>query len=173
MGFTSSILQLADKTVIAMRTTSWHTYAITSVLALFAPLKNYVYLMITLLFVDAVTSIYYQYRQNRPCHKNIVDTIFSTIESKKLRTTFEKMVFYIIGLCVVYLFEIRLLQNIPNNNVFDILSVTNISAMLICAIELYSILENIGKITNNPVWLKIANLIRKKVDDNVEVNSEP
>lgn len=173
MGFTSSLFQLADKTFVAMKTTSWHTYAITSIFALFAPLKNYVYLMITLLFVDAVTSIYYQYRQNRPSNKNIIDTIFSTIESKKLRTTFEKMVFYIIGICVVYLFEIRLLQNIPDNNVFDILSVTNISAMLICAIELYSILENIGKITNNPVWLKIANMIRKKVDEKVEVNSEP
>lgn len=156
---------LLTKTLTSISSTKWYSFIITTVLSMLAPLQTYIYLMILILVVDAVTSIYYQFRQNRPHYDSVFSTFMHTVESNKLRITVEKMFFYIAGIIVVYLFESILLKNIPVDGIFDVLSVTNVAAMLICSIEIYSILENISKITNNPLWLRIANIIKKKVDE--------
>lgn len=168
MTLAASLFKISGKTIASLQSTPWYSLVFASLISLMAPLKTYVYFMITLLIIDAFTSIYYQCKRNRPNYSNLFATILYTIESNKLRVTVEKMLFYIIGIILVFLFEKILLKTAPVDGVFNVVSLTNISVMLISMVELYSIMENISHITNNPAWLKIAKLFKKKVDEKTE-----
>lgn len=147
------------------------TQAILYLLGLFAPIKEVVYILVFFLFADLITSVYYQFieklKTNSSDFKGVsykgklylgCKTLFYTFESGKFRRTFEKLVFYTLGLMVVFIFERKLLHINPTG----LVSITNSAAILICAVEVTSICANISKITNNKIFNKIAQMINKK-----------
>jgi len=45
--------------------------------------------------------------------------------------------------------------------------------VLICSVELTSILANLGKITNNPIYARIIKIFNKKINEQIgDENSE-
>ena len=98
----NSLNAIANKTVLMISEQNWIIKLSVAGLAMLAPLKMYIHFLILLLVVDLITSVYYQYRQNliklhqskkvnHVSHARI-KTLFLTIESSRLRTTFEKLV---------------------------------------------------------------------------------
>lgn len=171
----STISQVTAKSFAVINAQPWAIKLITLCLATLAPLKIYVFFLVFLLVIDAITSIYYQFRKNVNIEQMKVSfmkklkILFTTIESGKLRRTFEKMVAYTLGMIVCFLFDKIALQITPlEGNPLSFLSLANIATVMVCGVEVFSILENISKITDNPVWLKIASIFKKKIDDKID-----
>ena len=145
------------------------------ILALLAPLAQYIHFLIFLLFVDAATSIYYQYKLslNKLYDSEINVTLkirllafFNTIDSGRLRRTFEKLVAYVTGIIVCFLFDKIALQIKPlEHGALTYFSVANIAVVLIMSVEVTSILANLSKITRNPIYLKIIKIFNSKIND--------
>lgn len=178
MSFFSSLVTVTVKTTSVIQHQHWAITILAAIVSAFVPIKGYIYFLMILLVIDAITSIYYQYSVKLlKCGKkgvpaaNKFRVLFSTIESNRLRQTFVKLVAYIIGLYVVSRFDMDILQTIPAppgvGNPFTLYSITNLTAMLICSVEVFSILENLGKITNNPIYKRIAALLQRKIGEHI------
>ena len=146
------------------------TKAAAFVLAFFCPIQMVVHTLLVFLVIDAITSIYWQYKCHLRSTKEQLDfkhrmmLLFATVESKKLRRTIEKMFFYIIALMAFFMFDTIFLKVVPNlSNTLNTFSITNLSAILIGLVELTSIASNVSKITNNPVFNKIMKITQNKV----------
>lgn len=178
MNLLTSVYQITSKTVATVSQQPWTVKFFWILCASFAPLKDYVLFLIFLLIVDAITSIYYQFRKrveaigHRSSAWDKMKLLFTIIESNKLRRTFEKMVAYILGLIVFFKFDQIILQldfvaGLPLNY----LSTTNISVLMICSVEVYSITENLSKITKNPIFTAIGNVFKKRVENQLRGDS--
>lgn len=174
----NSLSQIATKTATVIVDQNWVLHGIVIVFAMLAPLENYVHFLIFLLIVDAITSIYYQAKVNLKKVKRIkgkeltkqssLSVVFLTIESSRLRRTFEKLVAYIVGIIVCFLFDIIVLQITPlETGSLSYFSISNTAVLLICSVELTSILANLSKITQNPVYDTILRIFNKKVNDKI------
>lgn len=175
MNLLTSVYQITSKTVASVSNQHWTMQLFWVTLASFAPLKDYVWFLIFLLIVDAITSIYYQFRKKVEATKcrtaafNKFKILFSIVESNKLRRTFEKMVAYILGLIVFFKFDQIILQldfvaGLPLNY----LSTTNIAVLMICSVEVYSITENLSKITKNPIFTAIGKVFKRRVEEQIK-----
>jgi hypothetical protein len=145
------------------------TKLISIILAMLAPLAVIIHLLLFLLVLDAVTSIYFQIKTRLAGMKGFclrLKTAFMVIESRKLRITLEKMVFYVLALIVFFLFDKYILHIEPINidDTFTF-SLTNFAAVLVCMTELTSIMSNLSKITNNPIFNRITKILQKKVNN--------
>ena len=178
MTIYATVLQVGTKTVTTLKSTNWITYVLSVIFAFLAPLLDFLYIIAFLLVVDMITSIAYQYTIRRKDYSNWHVALFGDfghstvkgiIESGKLRTTVAKLFFYMLTIICIYWFEIKLIQNAPEGGIFNLLSITNISAILICSVEIISILENVSQITNNPIFNVLAKLFKKKVEDTTNI----
>lgn len=145
------------------------------ILAVFAPLQSVVHVIVFLVFLDMVTSIYYQMQQCK--HDKSFFTHLATclrvIESHKLRRTVSKLFFYVMSLMAFYLFDFYLLRIKPlEHDMLVSLSVTNLAAILIAVTELTSISSNISRITNNPIFNTIMRIFNKKINDKLNINDD-
>lgn len=174
-----SLFVIAQKTANTIMFFPWLTKCFFLLLAVLAPIAPYVHFLIFLLVADAITAIYYQFKINKKkiaCSKsvkarNVPDykIFFLTVESRRLRTTFEKLVAYILGIIVCYFFDTIILQITPlQGQTLQYFSVANISVVLICSVELTSILTNLSKITRNPIYNTIARILTKKFSDKID-----
>ncbi len=148
---------------------SFVTKVFSLVAAIFAPLAVVVHILLFLLVLDAVTSIYHQMKLRLEGvfgFRLRIQTALQTIESRRLRQTIEKMFFYVLALIVFFLFDKYILYIEPINldNTFAF-SFTNFAAVLVCMTEVTSIMSNLSKITNNPIFNKINKILQKKVND--------
>lgn len=175
----NSFTQITTRTVTIIVNQNWLIKGVAVIFAMLAPLQNYVHFLIFLLIIDAATSIYYQFKINLRKVKKIKGTdiphqsklkvFFLTIESSRLIRTFEKLVAYIIGIIVCFLFDIVVLQITPlETGSLSYFSVSNTSVLLICSVELTSILANLSKITNNPVYDSILRIFNKKINQKID-----
>ena len=165
MTIFASLLQVSNNTLKTLAQTNWAGNMIAILLATLLPLKDFVYFIVFLLFIDALTSIFYQYTQRRSDYKNAINALFNIVESGKLRISIIKLFFYVITIITIFWFETTLLQVIAENDKLQVLSLTNVTAMLICSVEIFSILENVSKITHNPIYSIIANLFKRKIEE--------
>lgn len=176
-----SLFVIAQKTANTIMFFPWLTKCFFLLLAVLAPIAPYVHFLIFLLVADAITAIYYQFKINKikiarsKCKSvkasNVPDykILFLTVESRRLRTTFEKLVAYILGIIVCYFFDTIILQITPlQGQTLQYFSVANISVVLICSVELTSILANLSKITRNPIYNTIARIFTKKISDKID-----
>ena len=144
-------------------------------LSLLAPLKDVIHVIIFLVFVDMITSIYYQ-MQN--CKKTAgffghVISCFKIFESHKIRRTVSKMFFYVMAMIAFYVFDCFVLHMKPmDSETLLTLSLTNIAAILICVTELTSITSNISKITNNPIFNTIMRVFKIKLNDKFNIDTD-
>jgi len=141
------------------------------IIAMLAPLAVVIHLLLFLLVLDAVTSIYYQIKIRLAGLSGFrlrLQSALLTIESRKLRITLEKMVFYVLALIVFFLFD-KFILHIEPINIDDTFtfSFTNFAAVLVCMTELTSIMSNLSKITNNPIFNRITKILQKKVTQNL------
>ena len=151
-------------------------------LASLAPLSNYVHFLIVLIIADAVTAIYNQYkdakkeinryRKNRHLtSREQFFLFFGIIESSKLSKTVEKLFGYILGIILCFYFDKIVFQITPIPDMgLNHFSIANFSVVLISSVELTSVLSNLGKITNNPVYYRIIALIKKKAEETTGEN---
>jgi len=141
------------------------------IISLLAPLSVVIHFMLFLLFLDAITSIYFQIKTQIKGVSGFrlrLQTAFMVIESRKLRLTLEKMFFYTMAMIVFFLFD-KFILHIEPINIDDTFtfSLTNFAAVLVCMTELTSIMSNMSKITNNPIFNKITKILQKKVNQNL------
>ena len=180
MPFIQAYTTIAIRTIGTIQDQSWSVKLFALIVAAFAPIADYIYFLILLLVVDAVTAIYFQYRtnvtiaQSKTISKKIglinsFSVLFCTIESGKLRRTVEKLFAYILGIIICFLFDKIVFQITPLEGMpLSYFSITNVSVVLICSVELTSILSNLGKITNNPIYSRIIKILNSKIDSKID-----
>jgi hypothetical protein len=176
---------IAIRTVDIISEHNWFVKVFLLLMAALAPLTDYIHFLILLLIMDAATSIYYQFKQNvaivlkNKTKKTLgigerFTILAGTIESRKLRRTVEKLFAYILGIIVCFFFDKIVFQITPlDGEQLSYFSITNVSVVLICSVELTSILANLGKITNNPIYARIIKIFNKKINEQIgDENSE-
>lgn len=166
---------MIDKFVLSISQTTFPARVLAFTLSFFAPLATVIHVIIILLIADAITSIYYQMKQleKSTTKYDLFIRRIQVIQSGRLRTTLEKMFFYIFILTLFYLFELYILQIKPTNeNSIYLFSLTNIAAIMVAIVELTSIGSNVSKITRNPVFNRIILLFTKKVNTKMEIDDE-
>lgn len=123
-------------------------------IAYFAPIAEVVHVMLIFLAVDTISGIWASLKEGQK------------IESHKLRKTVMKFLWYTIAVMLAYMME----------ETFHLgwSRMANITAGFICFVELKSIFENITRITNEPVFKRILNLLKRKSSETIsEITDEP
>lgn len=110
----------------------------------FAPISNYVHLVLILIFVDLLTGSYAAVREGQK------------FSAKKLRNTVEKFVFYSIAIIAAFV-----LQRIINDGT----ELARIVALYIGATELKSIYENISRITKTDIVALVWSTVKEKIEE--------
>lgn len=110
----------------------------------FAPISNYVHLVIILIFIDLISGSYASVREGQK------------FSAKKLRNTVEKFVFYSLAIITAFI-----LQKIINDGT----ELARIVALYIGATELKSIYENISRITKTDIVSMIWDTLRQKIEE--------
>lgn len=151
------------------------TKIVVLMLSLFAPLRDVIHVIIFLVFVDMITSIYYQMqscKKTKGFFGHLV-TCLRIVESHRLRRSVSKMFFYVITMIAFFVFDVFVLHIKPlGSDTLLTLSLTNIAAILICVTELTSITSNISKITNNPIFNTIMRVFKTKLNDNYNIDTD-
>lgn len=163
---------MIDKTVNTISNLSVPAKVFSLLLSFIAPLASLIHVIVLLLFVDAITSIYYQMKiaGSKAERGKRISTAIKVIESGKLRKTIEKMFFYVLTIIVFYSFDLYVLQIKPiSENSIYTFSITNLSAVLISLVELTSIASNVSKITDNPIFNRVVSLFSKKVEKKFDI----
>lgn len=113
-----------------------------------APIKNYVHLVLILIFIDLVTGSYASVKQGE------------NFSARKLRNTLEKFIFYAIAIISGYV-----LQRIIDDGV----QLARIVALYIGATEVKSIYENISRITKIDIVAIVWETLKEKMDEYVQI----
>lgn len=171
---------IAGRTADIIDQHNWCIKVVLFVAAALAPLQDYVHFLIALLLTDVATSIYAQYEDNiakviesKPNFHINAHTRFlillGTVESKKARKTVEKFFSYILGFILCYFFDLVVLRITPLVvNKLNYFSVTNIAIVMICSVEMISVLANLGKITKNPIFEKLIKIFSSMIADKIK-----
>lgn len=80
------------------------------------------------------------------------------LESRKLRQTVNKLVWYFTAILLAQALDVKILH-------FVEIYLANMTAAIICGVELYSVLENAYTITGNRVFWMLTQFTCKKIKD--------
>ena len=111
-------------------------------IAYFTPIAEMVIVMLIFLLFDTITGIWASLKKGEK------------LESHKLRKTVYKIVCYTLAVMLSWMMEKTFSLNWSN--------LASIVCGFICFVELKSIFENITRITNEPVFMKILKVIKRK-----------
>lgn len=114
------------------------------ILMYFAPISNYVHLVILLIMIDLVTGSYAAIKEGQK------------FSARKLRNTIEKFIFYAVAIIVAYV-----LQQIIN----DGSELARWVALYVGATEAKSIYENISRITKKDIIAIFWSVLKGKLDE--------
>ena len=123
-------------------------------------------------------SIYAQYKimrrkHNKPlCKTGRVKTLWKILQPDRLIETVDKIIGYSIALAVCLALDVYVYQ-VEHSEQLVLISMTNAVFSIIATKEAVSILKNLGKITNNEVFTRIANLVTKKQKINGKKTVDP
>lgn len=122
------------------------------IIAYFTPVREIIHVMLIFLAIDTISGIWASLKAREK------------FESKKLRKTINKFLWYTIAVMLAWMME----RTFSLNWTY----LTNIIGGFICFVELKSIFENITRITDEPVFLKLSKIIKrigtkhiKEIDD--------
>jgi hypothetical protein len=118
---------------------------LTFILSYFAPIATIIHVMLIFILIDCLSAIWAARKNNIP------------IESRKMRKTVIKMFWYIMAVLMAHTMEVTF------NLQFARLA--QICGGFVCMVEIKSVFENITKITNEPVFMKIYKLFEKKINE--------
>lgn len=113
-------------------------------LAYFSPIQHFIPILLIFLLVDFFTGMYASYKKK------------VKFESGKLRRTLEKFVLYSISIILSYIFE---------KEFISFIELTRIVAGFIISVELFSIYENVNKITGLNLGTKVKDLIKNGLNN--------
>ena len=126
------------------------------VIAYFTPITEMVIVMLIFLILDTISGIWASLKKGEK------------LESHKLRKTVYKIIWYTITVMLSWMME----------KTFS-LTWSNLASLVcgfICFVELKSIFENVTSITNEPVFMKILKIMKRKGSETIneiEENNEP
>jgi len=116
----------------------------------FAPISDYIHLVIVLIFIDLITGSYASVKEGQ------------RFSASKMRNTVEKFLFYSLAIISAFV-----LQKIVN----DGLEMPRMVALYIGATELKSIYENISRITKTDLVGQIWNVLKMKINEYLKKDS--
>ena len=111
-------------------------------IAYFTPIAEMIHVMLIFLVVDTISGIWASLKSGEK------------LESRKLRKTVYKFLWYTVAVMAAWMMEKTYSLHWSN--------IASIVAGFICFVELKSIFENITRITNEPVFMKILKIFRRK-----------
>lgn len=126
--------------------------AFTFLLSYFAPIATIIHVMLIFILIDCISAIWAAKKNNE------------LIESRKMRKTVIKMFWYISAVIMAHMMEVTFNLQFAH--------LAQITGGFVCMVEIKSVFENITKITNEPVFLKIYKLFEKKAKDSINLNNE-
>ena len=125
---------------------------LTFILSYFAPIATIIHVMLIFILIDCLSAIWAARKNNIP------------IESRKMRKTVIKMFWYIMAVLMAHTMEVTFNLQFAH--------LAQISGGFVCMVEIKSVFENITKITNEPVFMKIYKLFEKKAADSINLNNK-
>jgi toxin secretion/phage lysis holin len=111
-------------------------------LSYFAPIAEFVHIMLIFLLVDTISGIWAACKMGE------------RLESNKLRKTVFKFLWYTTAVMLAWMLEKSFHIQWAN--------LARFIAAFICFVELVSVFENIAKITDEPVFKRIARMFKKR-----------
>jgi len=145
---------------------------ITIILSYFAPIATIIHVMIVFIMIDLLSGIwvYVKTKECKELNNNKLSFfkrfaiyfwfIWFCIESKKLRRTLTKIFWYMVSVMMAHMMEVTFS--------LQFLHLAQVIGGFICMVELKSVFENITKITNEPVFMKIYKLFEKKSKEAID-----
>ena len=122
-------------------------------IAYFTPIAEMVIVMLIFLLLDTISGIWASLKKGEK------------LESHKLRKTVYKIIWYTVAVMLSWMME----------KTFS-LKWSNLASLVcgfICFVELKSIFENVTSITNEPVFMKILKIIKRKSSETInEIGEE-
>lgn len=138
------------------------------IMAYFAPVSTIIHVMLIFILIDLISGIWADIKQKQlliikkeqfnpvvRLYLHIV-FIFECIESYKLRRTITKAIWYTVAVLMAHMME--------KTFSLQFMHLVNFIGCFICLIEVKSVFENITKITNEPIFMKIYKIFAKKAD---------
>lgn len=175
----TSIYQIAGKTSAVIMEQNWFVKLILLLLSLLAPIATAVHILISLMLFNLAAAIYAQWKINikklqklskvKPCNFSKLRILIKTIDDDKLTHFFEVLVAYVLGIIACFIFDkyILKLNVVEFENIFSF-STTNLAILVLGSAQLISVWVNLYKITNEPIFKKIAALFNKKIDEKID-----
>jgi len=122
------------------------------ILSYLSPISTIAHVMIIFVAIDLISAIWVACKLSQP------------IVSNKLRRTLTKLVWYILALVMAHMFETTF--NTPW------IHFAQIVGGFICMIEIKSVFENITKITDEPVFMRIYKLFERNAKSNTNLKDD-
>lgn len=144
---------MITETVTLSTFQAWLAKVFILIIAYFSPIREVVHVMLIFLFIDTVSGIWASLKQGE------------RLQSKKLRKTVYKFLWYTVAVMIAWMMEKTFALGWTN--------MANIVGGFICFVEIKSIFENITRITDEPVFMKILKLFRKKGAETISELDEP
>lgn len=117
-----------------------------AILSFFAPIGAFVLWMSIFVGIDLVSGIIAAKHRGEK------------LESKKLRATIDKLVWYFAAIFLAHGLDTQVLS-------FVVLYLASMTTGIICGVEFYSVLENAYSITGNRVFWILTQFTNKKIAD--------
>ena len=131
----------------SVSSTSFFNKVMIVFISYFTPIAGMVHVMLIFLLLDTISGIWASLKSGEK------------LESNKLRRSVYKFLWYTIAVMASWMMEKTFKMSWSN--------LAGIIAGFICFVELKSIFENITKITNEPVFMRILNIFRKKSTETI------
>lgn len=125
----------------------WMTNIFILVIAYFTPVKEVVNVMLIFWGVDLVSGIWASMKRKE------------RFKSSKLRRSIYKFIWYTVAIMCAYMMERTFHMGWSN--------LANIIGGFICFVELKSIFENVTEITEEPVFVRIFKIFKKKGSETI------
>lgn len=116
----------------------------------FAPIATIIHVMLVFILIDLLSAIWAALKNKEK------------IESHKMRKTVVKMFWYIAAVVMTHMMEVTFNLQFAH--------LAQITGGFICMVEIKSVFENITKITNEPVFIKIYKLFEKKAKETIDTD---
>lgn len=120
-----------------------------AVCSYFAPVQGVLYVALAAVAVDFVTGVI----------ASAVEKGWRSICSKRMYTSLYKVFFITIIIIMFYAIDKE----------FQILELHRIIAWVVVGFEMFSVLENMAKITNHPIFRILKGFLKEKIKDNTGV----
>jgi len=129
------------KEVLFIGKSSWIAQLFVMIIAYFTPIHEIIHVMLVFLVIDTISGIWASLKKKEK------------FESGKLRKTVYKFLWYTVAVMLAWMMEKTFKLGWAN--------LASITGGFICFVELKSIFENITRITDEPVFLKILKIIKR------------